>query len=286
MVRLSVFLGQILSDIANARTQTDSYAASTSELYHADPFVKNLPIPHYIIESAELDVPLIVVGIDKSEDEFAGQCAKLYTVINEKLPLILMRNFKYSYARKKESENAENEEKSVSEEKLRLELSKEERKNEKRKTGYDCEFSDAQLNKYRGSTVHIAEKVVKSLEKYLDAYNYDIVKILDLTDEFISVLEREIKADTATYEKDIFPYADLSAIKSAANYIGNIMFFEFKKIMRSSAAVQVDASTVHMNEYSTKDCLMHIRLKIKEQDLSLLVEEEENGRERRFLSLS
>lgn len=245
-----------------------------------------MPIPHYIIESAELDVPLIVVGIDKSEDEFAGQCAKLYSVINEKLPLILMRNFKFSYARKKEFENAEKEEKSVSEEKLRLELSKEERKSVKRKTGYDCEFSDAQLNKYQSSTVKIAEKVVKALEKYLDAYNYDIVKILDLTDEFISVLEREIKADTATYEKEIFPYADLSAIKSAANYIGNIMFFEFKKIMRSSAAVQVDASTVHMNEYATKDCLMHIRLKINEQDLSLLVEEEENGRERRFLSLS
>lgn len=64
------------------------------------------------------------------------------------------------------------------------------------------------------------------------------------------------------------------------------MFFEFKKIMRSSAAVQVDINTVQMNEYATKDCLMHIRLKVKEQDLSLIVEEDEKGRERRYLSLS
>lgn len=51
MIELSAFIGQILSDVAGARTRADSYAASVSELYHADPFVKNLPVPHYIIEA-------------------------------------------------------------------------------------------------------------------------------------------------------------------------------------------------------------------------------------------
>ena len=64
------------------------------------------------------------------------------------------------------------------------------------------------------------------------------------------------------------------------------MFFEFKNIMRSSAAVQVDIDTVQMNEYATRDRLMHIKLKVKEQDLSLMVEEDAKGKERRFLSLS
>ena len=51
-------------------------------------------------------------------------------------------------------------------------------------------------------------------------------------------------------------------------------------------AVQVDIDTVQMNEYATRDCLMHIKLKVKEQDLSLMVEEDAKGKERRFLSLS
>ncbi len=70
MVELSTFIGQIISDIATARTNADAYAASTSELYHADPFVKNMPMPHYIIETAEVDVPVIVVAINKSSYEF------------------------------------------------------------------------------------------------------------------------------------------------------------------------------------------------------------------------
>lgn len=61
------------------------------------------------------------------------------------------------------------------------------------------------------------------------------------------------------------------------------MFFEFKNIMRSSAAVQVDIDTVQMNEYATRDCLMHIKLKVKEQDLSLMVEEDAKGKERRCI---
>lgn len=48
-------------------------------------------------------------------------------------------------------------------------------------------------------------------------------------------------------------------------------------------AVQVDIDTVQMNEYATRDCLMHIKLKVKEQDLSLMVEEDAKGKERRCI---
>lgn len=286
MVELSTFIGQIISDVATARTNADSYAASTSELYHADPFVKNLPIPHYIIESAEVDVPVMVVGITKSSDEFEGQKEKLFNVIGTKLPILLVRNFKYSYVKSREDEKAKEVEENRSREKMRVETKSGTEKKKSIQSGYNAEFTDEQLEEYATSAKQITEKMIVNIRNYLDTYNYDLVKILELSDEFIRCLEREIKRDVATYKKEACPYADSAAIVSAAKYIGNMMFFEFKNIMRSNASVQVDVNTVQMNEYATKDCLMHIKLKIKEQDLSLIVEEGENGRDKRYLSLS
>lgn len=287
MVELSAFIGQIIGDLATARTRADTYAAATSELYHADPFVKNLPVPHYIIESAEVDVPVIVVGITKSSDEFAAQKEKLFSVMQEKLPVLLLRNYKYSYAKAREAEREREEEKRSSREKLRSELKGEETaKRQSRAALSDAQFSEEQLEAYETSAKSVTEKLVKAVAGYLDSYNYDLVKVLDLTDEFIRCLKRELRFDAAGYKKEACPFADADAIGSAAQYIGNLMFFEFKKIMRSSAAVQIDVNTVQMNEYATRDCLMHIRLKVKEQDLSLLVEEDGEGREKRYLSLS
>lgn len=287
MVELSTFIGQIISDVATARTNADTFAASTSELYHADPFVKNLPIPHYIIESAEVDVPVMVVGITKSSDEFEGQKEELFNAIRTKLPVLLVRNYKYSYVKSREEEKQKEAEENRSREKMRVETSGGEEKQKKNNTSaYTFEFSEEQLSEFASSAKTITEKMVTNIKNYLDTYNYDLIKILDLSDEFMRCLEREIKFDVATYKKETRPYADDDAIKSATKYVGNLMFFEFKKIMRSSAAVQIDVNTVQMNEYATKDCLMHIKLKVKEQDLSLIVEEGENGREKRYLSLS
>ncbi len=286
MVELSTFIGQMISDVANARTNADSYAASASEMYHADPFVKNLPIPHYIIESAEIDVPVMVVGITKSSDEFESQKERLFNAIKSRLPVLLVRNYKYAYAKSKEDEKQKEADDSRSREKMRVETSGGE---EKKKSGplvFNTEYSEEQLKEYAASADAVTEKMVANIKSYLDTYNYDLIKILDLSDEFIRCLEREIKHDVSTYKKEICPYADDDAIVSAVKYVGNLMFFEFKKIMHSNAAVQVDVNTVQMNEYATKDCLMHIKLKVKEQDLSLIVEEGENGREKRYLSLS
>lgn len=286
MVELSTFIGQIISDVATARTNADSFAASTSELYHADPFVKNLPIPHYIIESAEVDVPVMVVGITKSSDEFEGQKEELFDAIKTKLPVLLIRNYKYSYIKSREEEKQKEAEESRSREKMRIETNGGGEKNKETGTVYNTSFTDEQLEEFASSAKQITEKMVADIKNYLDTYNYDLIKILDLSDEFIRCLEREIKHDVTTYKKGMCPFADGDAVVSAAKYVGNLMFFEFKKIMRSNAAVQVDVNTVQMNEYATKDCLMHIKLKVKEQDLSLIVEEGENGREKRYLSLS
>ena len=285
MVELSTFIGQIISDIATARTNADAFAASTSELYHADPFVKNMPIPHYIIESAEVAVRVRVVGLTKNSDEFDGQKEQLFDAIRTKLPVLLVRNYKYSFIKSREAERQKEAEENRSREKMRVETGGTEKKKDVVAT-YNAAFTDEQLEEFGTSAKQITEKMIVDIKNYLDTYNYDLVKILDLSDEFISCLEREIKRDTATYKKGMSPFADGDAIVAAAKYVGNLMFFEFKKIMRSNAAVQVDTNTVQMNEYATKDCLMHIKLKVKEQDLSLIVEEGENGREKRYLSLS
>ncbi|MDE5766450.1 MAG: hypothetical protein K2I17_04720 [Clostridia bacterium] len=286
MVELSTFIGQIISDVATARTNADAYAASTSELYHADPFVKNMPIPHYIIESAEVDVPVMIVGITKNSDEFEGQKEQLFNVIRTKLPVLLVRNYKYSYVKSREAERAKEAEESRSREQMRVETNGGEEKKKSSTSAYTASFTDAQLEEFALSAKEITEKMIADIKSYLDTYNYDLVKILDLSDEFIRCLEREIRRDVSTYKKETCPFGDNDAVISAAKYVGNLMFFEFKKIMRSNAAVQVDVNTVQMNEYATKDCLMHIKLKVKEQDLSLIVEEGENGREKRYLSLS
>lgn len=286
MVELSTFIGQLITDVATARTNADIFAAGTSELYHADPFVKNLPIPHYIIESAEIDVPVMVVGITKNSDEFDGQKEKLFEVIKNKLPVLLIRSYKFAYAKKFEYEKQTEEQKHSSKEKLRIETKGGERSNENSFKIYSAEFSEDQLAEFAESSKTVTEKTVDGIKSYLDSYTYDLVKILDLSDEFMRVLTRAVNSDAATYKKETCPFRDRDAVVALTKYIGNIMFFEFKRIMRSAAAVQVDLNTVQMNEYATKDCLMHIRLKVKEQDLSLIVEEGENGRERRYLSLS
>lgn len=286
MVELCTFIGQIIADIATARTNADAYAASTSELYHADPFVKNMPVPHYIIESVEVDVPVMVVGITKSSDEFEEQKEELFNVIKTKLPVLLVRNYKYSFLKSSEKEKRKEAEESRSREKMRVETNAGVKPKSQVAAWYNASFMDGQLEEFAASAERITEKMMVNIKNYLDAYNYNIVKILDLSDEFMRCLEREIKRDVSTFKKEMCPYSDGDAVISAVKYIGNLMFFEFKKIMRSNAAVQVDANTVHMNEYATRDCLMHLKLKVKEQDLSLIVEEGENGREKRYLSMS
>ncbi len=286
MVDLSSFVGQLASDIAAARTYADYYAASASEQYHADPFVKNLPVPHYIIDDVELEVPVMVVGITKNSDEFAAQKEELFETIKTNLPIYLVRSYKYNFVNLREEEKLKEAEKNKSREKLRVESTGGEERSQERQEDVNVEFSNEQLEEFTASAKAITENMVKNVKRYFDTYTYDIVKILDLADDFREKLKREIKKDVSGYKKNARPYASDEAIEQSAKFVGNLMFFEFKRIMRSSAAVQVDINTVKMNEYATQDCLMHIKLKIKEQDLTLQVEEDEKGKEKRYLSLT
>lgn len=287
MVSLSKFIGQLISDIANARSFADYSAASVSEQYYADPFVKSLPIPHYIIDEAEIEVPVMVVGIAKQSDEFDKQKSELLSVIGEKLPLMLIRCYKYNFIRERENVQRQEENKNKSEEKIREESNKSDSSRPRKKIDMSkYNFTDAILEEFGESATKITEKVLFGVGQYVDNYNYEILKLLDLSDDFVKQLSREMRQDIATYTDDKRPYFSEESISRSANYMGNLMFFEFKKLMRSDAGVDVDIKTVQMNEYASKDCLMHIKLKVKEQDLNLVVEEGPGGKERRYLSLT
>lgn len=76
-------------------------------------------------------------------------------------------------------------------------------------------------------------------------------------------------------------------MENSIAYVCNIVFFNFMKIMQSDSGVHIDVATTKMNEYRQKDCLMHSKLKVTEQDLNLVVEKvPESDKEKRYLSLT
>lgn len=285
MVELSTFIGQIVADLATARTNADYYAAGISEQYHADPFVKNLPIPHYIIEEAEVEVPVMVVGISKNSEMFENEKAELLEAIKTKFPVLMLRSYKFNYVREREQAREKDNEKKRADDKMRDENNKNDDSKRNHTDISKFDFSEELLEEFTASVEKLTEKLVSNTTTYMDNYNYEIIKILDMSDDFTNRLKKEIKADMRGYKKDDKPYLTEEAIVRSAKFIGNLMFFEFKKILRSTAAVQVDVNTVQMNEYASRDCLMHIKLKVKEQDLTLMVEAGEN-KEKRYLSLT
>ncbi|MDR3216709.1 MAG: hypothetical protein LBT55_04765 [Clostridiaceae bacterium] len=287
MVSLSTFIGQLIADIANARTNADYSAASVSEQYHADPFVKTLPIPHYIIDEAEIEVPVMVVGISKQSEQFVKQKEQLSVVIKERLPILLLRGYKFNYIREREEVQRQEDDKRRSEDAIRAEAGKDAPGRQKKRIDISkYEFSNTLLDEFAESARKITDKMVEHTGQYIEGYNYEILKLLDMAEDFSKQLIREMRTDIRSYAEEMKPYYSEESIKRSADYMGNLMFFEFKKIMKSAAGVNVDIKTVQMNEYATKDCLMHIKLKIKEQDLNLVVEDGGDGKEKRYLSLT
>lgn len=284
MVTLSEFIGGLTEDLAKAAGYADSGSAALSEQYYADPFTKLLPVPHYVIEEAEIDVPVTVIGIKTRNDEFKQNTEDMLAVAENRLPFLITRSFKWNYidGRKKESR--------IQNEKKQAEsfLADEVRENKKPPAKEDAEgyeFTKEELKSFAASAKKITAEMTRHLSQYLQGYNYEILKLLDLTEDFSSELFARIKAETASYPSDALPFINDDSIKNGSQYIGNIMFFEFKKLMRNSSGLQIDVATAKMS--SCKDCdpLMRIKLKIKEQNLNLIVEDK-GGKEKRYLSLT
>ncbi len=63
MLKLSDYIGQVLTDVATGREIADRNSAALSERYQADTFMKGMPVPHYTIEEASFELPFMIVGV-------------------------------------------------------------------------------------------------------------------------------------------------------------------------------------------------------------------------------
>lgn len=285
MVTLSEYIGEIVNDIGKARNYADIGSANLSEKYYADPFIRALPIPHYTIDEAEIDVPVMVVGIKTRSGKFEKQKTEIIKVTEQKLPLLIVRAYKWNYIRERENLEKKAEVDTNLEETMQKETGASSPKKLIRKKNVSTEFSEDVLSYFTDSAKTLTEYMINHLTKYLSEYNYQFLKLLDLSEDFSKYLFNLIKHDNTKYPAESAPFFSEQNINNSCNYIGNIMFFEFKALMADNSGVLVEVATSNMNEYGEKNCLMRIKLKIKEQDLSLLVENA-NDKEKRFLSLT
>lgn len=69
MIYLGDFLGHLLGELTIARAQADGETLRLAELYAAHEFLKHFPVPRLRIEDAQLDVPVLVVGVEDSPGE-------------------------------------------------------------------------------------------------------------------------------------------------------------------------------------------------------------------------
>jgi hypothetical protein len=73
MPYLGDFLGQLMSEIALARMQSDLETVRLAELYAAHPLLRTLPVPHLRLPNVDLDVPVL---IQASEPPRAGESSR------------------------------------------------------------------------------------------------------------------------------------------------------------------------------------------------------------------
>ena len=68
MITFGEFAGTLITDFLQARKIADAYSAAFSEEYYVNPVLRGMPVPHYTVDEAEIDVPLKIMGGQKSGD--------------------------------------------------------------------------------------------------------------------------------------------------------------------------------------------------------------------------
>jgi hypothetical protein len=63
MASLGDFVGQLLTEIANARLQADQEAIRIAHLYAGDALLRHLPVPHFRLPELTLDIPVLVQAV-------------------------------------------------------------------------------------------------------------------------------------------------------------------------------------------------------------------------------
>ncbi|MBR1423894.1 MAG: hypothetical protein IJ571_10725 [Ruminococcus sp.] len=275
MVRLSEFIGELVSDISEARRFADQNSAYLSQSYHADPFLNGMPVPHYTIEEAELKFPVSVLNVISENRSREFYSTLIVSAVKLKLPRILGARLADMYLKMKKRELTDHlkEKQAESDEAADRSLSEN-----------LITISDELRDKYIESAKRITESVSETMSAFLRAANFEVIKLLDIKDEFVRQLKLSLRDELSSYSEEFQPITEDTLNEFSAE-IGTAMFFEFKQMSETDRGVFIEAKTGKMNEYGNKDNQMYITLKIKEQDLDLIVDDL-NGDKQRFLSLN
>lgn len=283
MVKLSEFVGEVISEFSKARQMADAASVQLSQSYHADAFLKEMPVPHYTIDEAEVSFPLAVV--EMSSDTPKDIEDNILTAIKLKLPAILLQALKEAYVNKKEEER-DNEQKERK--------AKQYQNNNEQKTTTQNQrtvrLDDKLTKQYRQSTDAMCVRLRTKMKAYLAGVNLEVMKLLDIKDIFMDMLQKEYLEEFMTnkYNSATRPIADEDedALAALIIAVANNLFFEFVKT-NVADGILIDPATGRLNEYNSKNTMLQVKLKIKEQDLDLvIVEEPEKRKTKRFLSLS
>lgn len=281
MVKLSEFIGEVVSDIADARKIADSNSAALSQLYHADPFLKGMTVPHYTIQEAEIKVPVFVDKAVSNKQNNDFLITLILSTIKLKLPQMLTNKLMDCFIRKREKKLYDRElEKAadassdlqVSDIKMPLKNLGKDTKNYLRRT-------------YADKSNKITDRLAENMKEYLRSVNLDIIKPLDIRDKQNEILTRIITEEFEVLSEKKSPVS-ADDLPSLVAEIGTEMFFEFTQKSESNKGIFIDPSTGKINEYVAKDNLMFLTLKVKEQDLDVIIEDGGAAGTQRFLSLN
>ncbi len=281
MVKLSEFIGEIVSDISDARRIADSNSAALSQSYHADPFLKGMSVPHYTIQEAEVKVPVSVNRVVSHKQSNDFLITLILSTVKLKLPQLLSNKFIDYYIRKKEKEQYEQElqeaadaavDKQVNDINMSFET-------------LDDETKDELKMLFGIKANEITDKLASDMKDFLNSANFEIIKLLDIRDKLIDLLTRIMFDKLADIDEDKQPVTSES-LPLFVSEIGTEMFFEFTQKSENNEGIFVEPGTGKLNEYFAKDNLMFLNLKIKEQDLDIVIENSGNDGTQRFLSLN
>lgn len=281
MVLLSDFIGELVSDISDARRIADSNSAALSQSYHADPFLRGMPVPHYTINEAEVKFPVSVLSVLSNSNSKDVIGAIVLNAIKLKLPHILNNQFVSSYINKRKKE---------------LKTAAQERRAEVM-PGSDMATTDAPLAEngivvseelkktYAESANRIEKDIEEPMNEFLSVANFEVIKLLDIKDTFVKNLKIVIRDVLGSLSAEDQPINE-DGLDELVVETGKAMFFEFKQMLKKEKGVFVEPKTGKINEYGSMYNQMVITLKIREQDLDLIVEDGNGSSTHRFLSLN
>lgn len=284
MIKLCDYIGGLLADVSEARQIADRNSVMLSQSYHADEFMKGMPVPHYTIDEAEINVPVMVLGVQPDSGQYAALEEGIANVIRLKLPELLyvvLKNYYIESQKRRKQTNLQ--EMRAKEFQNPNGMSSGAAANNPSEEGE--KIPSFLKSRYRQSVENITAQFDGPMEHFLRTANFEVVKLLDVKDYFCELLNNFILQEFSGYESACLPWQDERQLKRLCDEVGTRIFFEFKRVAQNSRGVMIEPATGKMNEYGSQDCLTYIRLKVREQDVDCIVESDEKGG-RRFLSLN